>query len=160
MIFMGVDPGFDRCGYAVIDEDLKVITSGVIQTNDTRTYWERVNVVYDAIGDVISSCRVKVAGVEKPFTGKNVGNGVEVAGAWAVIGLAIRRNQCQYMELHNTQVKAAVANGRATKQQVKEGVEFILGIILNGLDDEADAFAAAICTRDKWQLAEMIKAAQ
>lgn len=158
--YLGIDPGYDRCGYAVITDNLDVVEYDVIQTNSEWSYWERLNVVYTSIGDVITGCRVKVAGMEKPFIGNNVRHGVEVAGVWGVIGLALRLNGCEYMELTTTQVKAAVANGRATKAEVRHGVETILDLKLKpGPDDISDAFAAAICTRDKWHLAEMAKEA-
>lgn len=154
---LGIDPGYDRCGYAVIDEELNVITSGVIQTNKEQSYQERIQQVYLGIRQIIDEFRVNVVGVEKPFTGgKNVGNSVEVGGVWAVIGLAIIISRCEYMELFTTQVKAAVANGRASKAEVKHGVETILDITLTGHDDESDALAAAICTRDKWQLERLL----
>lgn len=156
-IYLGIDPGYDRCGYAVIDTDLTVITYGVIQTKSEWPYWQRLNVIYDAICDVITGCRVQVAGMEKPFIGNNLRYGVEVAGVWGAIGLATRQNNCQYLELTTTQVKAAVSGGRATKEEVKRGVETILGQTFSGPDDITDAMAVAICTRDKQQFAQMVK---
>lgn len=156
--FMGVDPGYDRCGYAVIDEDLKVITYDVIQTDKHRPYWERLEAVYDSLCDVIDLYRVKVAGMEKPFVGKNVGNGVQVAGAWAMVGMALYVKQCEHLELSPSQVKAAVANGHATKAEVTAGVMLILSLpVAPKPDDITDALAIAICARDKWRLAGMTK---
>lgn len=155
--FLGLDPGFDRCGYAVITDELGIVEYDVIQTNKEWSYWKRLETIYVSICDVITGCRVQVAGVEKPFLGKNLRYGVEVAGVWGVIGLALRLNGCEYMELNTTQVKAAVANGRASKEEVKHGVETIMELTLAGPDDISDAFAAAICTRDRWRLAEMAK---
>lgn len=159
--FIGLDPGYDRCGYAIIDEDLNITTYGVIRTNKEQPYWDRVKIIFDAIGDVITGCRVQVAGTEKPFIGNNVRHGIEVAGVWGVIGLALRLNGIEYMELTTTQVKAAVANGRATKEDVRHGVETILDLKLKpGPDDITDALAAAICTRDRWNLAQSVADAE
>lgn len=157
MRFLGIDPGYDRAGYAVIDEDLNIITSGFIQTNSEWKYWVRLGFVSVAIKDTIKQFRPAVAGMEKPFIGHNVSRGVEVAGAWAIIGMAIFDGGCDYMELTTTQVKAAVANGRATKAEVKAGVMLLLNLAIPPqYDDITDAMAVAICTRDKWQLERML----
>lgn len=155
--FMGLDPGYDRCGYAVIDEDLNIIASGVIQTNSEWKYWVRLGFVSVAIADTIKEFHPAVAGMEKPFIGNNVGRGVEVAGAWAVIGMAIFDGGCDYMELTTTQVKAAVANGRASKAEVKAGVMLLLNMdVPPQYDDITDALAVAICCRDKWHQQQVI----
>lgn len=157
--YLGIDPGYDRCGYAVIDEELNVITSGVIQTDKEWTYWTRLDNIGLSILGVIDEFEPDVVGIEKPFLGNNVGRGVEVAGVWAVIGLAANSRHCKYLELFTTQVKAAVANGRATKAEVKAGVMLLLNMdVPPRYDDITDALAAAICTRDRWHLAEMTKA--
>lgn len=157
---LGIDPGYDRVGYAVIDDDLCVITYGVIQTDKRHSYWERLNTVYLAIVRIIDECAVDVTGMEKPFVGKNVGNSVEVAGAWGVIGLAVYASLSEYIELSNSTIKAAVAKGGASKEEVKRGVMMILDLaVAPKPDDVTDALAAAICTRDKWRMMEMEKAA-
>lgn len=153
--FLGIDPGYDKCGWGVVDESPALIASGVIQTDKEWTYWARLDHIGLSILSIIDEFEPDVVGIEKPFSGNNVGRGVEVAGVWAVIGLAANSRHCKYMELFPTQVKAAVANGRASKDEVKRGVETILGIVLNGPDDKADGLAAAICTRDRWNLEAM-----
>lgn len=157
---LGVDPGYDRMGYAVIDDDLNIITCDVIQTDKRHSYWERLNTIYLAIVHIIDVYAIDVTGIEKPFTGKNVGSGTEVAGAWGVIGLAVYCGLSEYIELTNSQIKAAVARGGASKEEVRQGVAMILGLdALPKLDDATDALAAAICARDRWRLMEMEKAA-
>jgi len=160
--YMGIDPGFDKCGFGIIDEQVTYIDSGVIQTSKDWTYWERVNAVFNALVHTIRYHNVEVVGVEKPYVGERVGKRVlEVSGAWGIIGLAVYRCGCEYLELSNSQVKAAVSGGRADKEAVRTGVQTILSISLEGkLDDESDALAAAICCRDKYHLAAMAKEAE
>lgn len=156
--YLGIDPGYDRTGYAIINEHLEIIICGCYQTNKDAPYWQRLDEVYQALLHLMQEFKPDVAGLEKPFTGRNVGNSSEVAGAWATAGLAIYYSGCQYLELHNTQIKAAVANGRATKSEVKAGVMLLLNLeIAPRPDDVTDALAAAICCRDKWRLMEMAK---
>lgn len=160
-IFMGIDPGFDRCGFGIVSDEPTYITSGVIQTSSDWAYSERIDAVFNALIHEIRYHNVGVVGVEKPFAGDKVGKRViEVGGAWGVILLAIYRSGCTCLELSNSQVKAAVSGGRADKEAVRKGVEEILQVKLTGHDDESDALAAAICARDKYHLAQMVREAE
>lgn len=160
-MYMGLDPGYDRCGWGIVSDAPTYIASGVIQTSADWTYSERIDAVFNALVHEIRYHNVGVVGVEKPYAGEKVGKRIiEVGGAWGVILLAIYRSGCSYLELSNSQVKAAVSGGRADKEAVRRGVETILEISLDGkLDDESDALAAAICARDKYHLAQMISEA-
>jgi len=160
-IIMGVDPGFDKCGWGIVNDDgPNYVASGVIKTNSDWSYKERIDAVFNAIVHTINYHNVQVVGVEKPYVGEKVGRRVmEVAGAWGIVLLALHRCGCEYLELSNSQIKAAVSGGRADKDQVRKGVGTILGISLNGPDDESDALAAAICCRDRWHLSHMAREA-
>lgn len=156
--YLGIDPGYDRAGWGIVDDSPALIASGVIQTDSEWSYSERIGVVYNALVTIIHSHRVKVAGVEKPYAGEKVGKRVlEIGGAWGCILLAIHVCGCDYLELSNSHVKAAVARGGADKEQVRRGVETILSITLTGPDDESDGLACAIATRDDWRLARMVE---
>ena len=160
--YLGVDPGFDRVGFGIIDDQVTYIASGVIQTNSDWTYWERLDAVFNVLTHEIRLYNVQVVGIEKPYAGEKVGKRIiEVGGAWGIIGLACYRCGCHYLELSNSQIKAAVSGGRADKEQVRLGVETILGISLAGkMDDESDAIAAAICCRDKYHLMQLVDEAE
>lgn len=156
--FLGIDPGFDRCGWGIVDDAPALVASGVIQTNSEWSYSERLGVVFNSIITIIRGNQVRVVGVEKPYAGEKVGKRVlEIGGAWGCILLAIHLCGCEYLELSNSHIKAAVANGRAEKEEVRRGVETILQITLNGPDDESDGLACAICTRDDYRLTYMIQ---
>ena len=160
MKYMGIDTGFDRCGWGIVDDFPAYIASGVIQTSAEWTYSERINVVYNGLLHIIRSNGVEVVGVEKQYAGEKVGKRVlEIGGAWGIVLLAIHRTGCEYLELSNSHVKAAVAKGGADKDQVRKGVEAILQINLSGPDDESDGLACAICARDDYRLSQMVKEA-
>lgn len=160
--YMGIDPGFDRCGFGIIDDQVTYIASGVIQTSADWTYSERLDAVFNALIHEIRYHNVGVVGVEKPYAGEKVGKRIiEVGGAWGIVLLAIYRSGCTYLELSNSHVKAAVARGGADKEQVRRGVETILNISLAGkMDDESDGLACAIATRDDYRLAQIVKEAE
>lgn len=161
MNYMGVDSGFDRCGWGIVDDGPIYIASGVIQTDKEWTYLERINVIYNGILHLIRTNGIEVVGVEKPYVRDNIGKKIiEIVGVWSVVCLAIHRCGCEYLELSNSHIKAAVARGGADKGEVRKGVENILGITLDGkLDDESDGLAIAVCTRDDYRLAELVREA-
>ena len=159
---MGIDPGYDRAGWGIVNDGPSYVASGVIKTNSDWSYKERIDAVFNAIIHTINYHNVQVVGVEKPYAGEKVGKRIiEVGGAWGIVLLAVYRCGCEYLELSNSHVKAAVSHGGATKEEVRRGVETILRITLDGkLDDESDALAAAIATRDDWQRAVMVREAE
>ena len=160
-IIMGVDPGFDKCGWGIVNDGAIYVASGVVKTNSDWTYSERLDAVYNALIHEIKYHNVQIIGVEKPYAGEKVGRRVmEIGGAWGIALLAVYRCGCEYMELSNSHVKAAVCKGGAAKEEVRRGVETILSISLGGkMDDESDALAAAIAARDDWQRAQMVREA-
>jgi len=161
--YLGIDPGFDRAGWGIVNDDgPSYVASGVIKTNSDWTYSERLDAVYNALIHEIKYHNVQVVGVEKPYAGEKVGRRVmEIGGAWGVILLALHRCGCDYLELSNSHVKAAVCKGGATKEEVRRGVETILSISLAGkMDDESDALAAAIATLDDWLRATIVREAE
>lgn len=159
--YMGIDPGFDRCGYGIVSDAPAYVASGVIQTKSEWTYAERLGVVYNALITIIRSNRVQVVGVERPYAGEKVGKRIlEIGGAWGVCLLAAHFCGCDLLELSNSHVKAAVARGGASKEEVRRGVQEILRIELSGPDDKSDALAVAIAARDDWRLAELVREAE
>lgn len=160
--YMGVDPGYDRAGWGIVSDAPAYIASGVIQTSAEWSYSERIGVVYNALITIIRSNRVQVVGVERPYAGEKVGRRVlEIGGAWGIVLLAVHFTGCDYLELSNSHVKAAVARGGADKGEVRRGVEAILRVDLAGkMDDESDGLACAIAARDDYRLAEMVREAE
>lgn len=156
--FLGIDPGYARCGWGIIEDtdgELKMIDCGVIKTPDDLPFPQRINAVMCTVMQILANNAIDILGVEHPLHGRNSTNSVEVGAAYGAVLLAGVDMTIPTFIVWPTQVKAAVANGRATKDEVKRGVETILGIVLNGPDDKADGLAAAICTRDRWNLEAM-----
>ena len=159
--FLGVDPGYARCGWGIVedsDNGLKAIECGVIATPDTLPFPQRLNTVMIGVRQILNDYAVDWLGVEHPIHGPNVTNSVEVGAAYGAVLLAGWDMTIPTFTFWPSQVKAAVANGRASKAEVKAGVVSLLNLSVPPKpDDAADALAIAICTRDRWRLAEMAK---
>lgn len=160
MRFMGVDPGYGRCGWGIIDDTgngLTMIECGVIKTSTDWTFPERINFVKGELMRLIDFRAIDIMGVEHPIHGQNVTNSVEVGAAYGAVLLAGVDMNMPTLIHFPTQVKAAVANGRASKAEVTAGVMQILDLAIPPKpDDASDALAVAICTRDHWNQAQLI----
>lgn len=160
-IFMGVDPGYSRCGWGIIEDNgdgLTMLDCGVITTLTYWTFPDRINCVKGELMRLIKSRAIDIMGVEHPIHGQNVTNSVEVGAAYGAVLLAGVDMNIPISIHFPTQVKAAVANGRASKAEVTAGVMQILNLAIPPKpDDAADGLATAICTRDHWNLAQMVK---
>lgn len=154
MRYMGVDPGYGRCGWGIIDDirgELVMVECGVITTHADTPFPQRINAVMCKVMSLLAGFNIDVLGVEHPIHGQNVTNSVEVGAAYGAVLLAGVDMNTPTLIHFPTQVKAAVANGRASKAEVTAGVMQILSLdIPPRPDDAADGLATAICTRDKW----------
>lgn len=161
MRFLGIDPGYARCGWGIVedsDNELKMVDCGVIQTSDDLPFAERLNTVMVGVIRILNDYAIDYLGIEHPVHGPNVTNSVEVGAVYGAVLLAGVDMTIPAFVFWPTQVKATVANGRASKAEVKAGVVLILHLdVPPKPDDATDALAVAICMRDRWQLGEMTK---
>lgn len=156
MIILGIDPGYGRCGYGVIDDtgpDLEMVANGVIETPPSLPFPERLLGVKASIVKLIQDHEPNYLAVEKPIHGKNVSNSVEVGAAWGAVLLAAIEQGIPILIYYPTQVKAAVASGDADKEVVQHRVKLILGLSkVPRPDDAADALAVAICGANRYMM--------
>lgn len=158
--YLGVDVGYARCGWGIIDDSgsgLTMLDCGVIITQGHWTFPDRIKCVRDNLMQLIKSRAIDIMGVEHPIHGQNVTNSVQVGAAYGAVLLAGVDMDIPTSLHFPTQVKAAVANGRASKAEVLAGVMMILSLSIPPKpDDASDALAVAICTRDKWNQEQLI----
>lgn len=154
---MGVDPGYGRMGYGIIDcqgNKLKHIDNGVVETPSGDDFPDRLHFLYKNLTKIIKKYKPEVMAVEDLFFYKNSKTAIKVGQARGVIVLTGVVNHLQIMEFTPLQVKQAVAcYGRAEKSQVQRMIKVILNLItVPKLDDAADALALAICASSNYKL--------
>lgn len=150
MITIGIDPGYHRCGYAVLaDNGLKLtsLTYGLISTPATDPMAQRLHQLSEELGRIIKKYRPQSLAAEQVFFEKNRKTFGRVCQAQGVImreGAAAGLPVFEYTPL---QVKQALTGyGQATKNQVEQMAKRLLGINTKiKIDDTADALAVAIC---------------
>jgi crossover junction endodeoxyribonuclease RuvC len=149
-LILGIDPGFGRMGYAVlaaVGSDLHLLVCDAIMTPVALSYPQRLQRIYEQLGEVIDQYRPAEAAIESLFFGKNVTTAIAVAQARGVAILTLAQRELSIAEYTPSAVKLAVTGyGAARKEQVGYMVGQWLHLpAIPEPDDAADAAAIAIC---------------
>ena len=163
MIVLGVDPGTAITGFGIIeeydDQTLKVLDYGAIRTSSTLADWDRLQIIYKKITEIILLHQPDCGAVEKLYFQQNVTTALSVGQARGVILLAMAQNGLQVGEYSPLEVKQAVVGyGRAEKIQVQRMVTILLALDETpSPDDVADALAVAICHLNSYKMKNLGK---
>ena len=149
MRILGIDPGFDRTGWGLIEDQggkLTQIACGCVQTSADQAFSERLQIVRDELSVVMKKYTPEAVAVEHIFFQTNVKTAIKVGMARGVILLAIADARLPLVELTPGQVKQGLTGyGAADKKQVQEMVVRLLKLTsVPKPDDIADALAIAI----------------
>ncbi len=150
-IILGVDPGFGRVGWGIVEQDKKntwrAVVYGCIETSGKKSFVDRLAEIHYDLAEVIKKYKPTRMAVEELFFFKNVKTAMEVGQARGVILLTGVENGLEIDEFTPLQVKQAITGyGRAEKDQMQKMVAVTLGI--KGKiksDDATDALAIALC---------------
>jgi crossover junction endodeoxyribonuclease RuvC len=148
-IILGIDPGFGRTGFGVIECDgqkLKCLEYGVIETDKGDEFVRRLKDISEELKKIIKKYTPNVIAVEDLFFYRNVTTAIKVAQARGVVLLTAVDANIAVLEYTPLQVKQAVCGyGKADKGQVTRMVKTILSLEKNPTpDDAADALAVGI----------------
>jgi crossover junction endodeoxyribonuclease RuvC len=152
---LGIDPGYDRCGVAIVEGKMqspKLVFSCCIETNKKKTFAERIEFIFNALNEIIHEHQPNEAAVEDLFFTTNQKTAIKVAEARGICLLAAQKNKLKIGEYTPLQIKTYLTSyGKADKKQVHFIVEKILEKnkenVMNNkkvLDDEVDAIAIAL----------------
>lgn len=151
-IILGIDPGFGRVGYGIIEKvsngrDWQCVAFGCIETSPKKSFVERISQVHEELEKLIKKYKPTRMAVEELFFFKNVKTAIEVGQARGVILLTGVENKLPIDEFTPLQVKQAITGyGRAEKGQMQKMVAMVLNLKEKiKSDDAADALAVALC---------------
>ena len=148
---LGVDPGLQVTGYAVIEEGPRICEAGIIKSAEGRGSTEmapRLDALYNGIVEVIEQFRPGVAVVEQLYAHyDHPRTAILMAHARGVIFLAAARKNIPVVSYNATRIKKSITgSGRADKGQVQRTIQRELGLDAPPEPpDVADAIAAALC---------------
>ena len=148
---LGIDPGTNVLGFALIDADKRAITVleiGVVtfaHVGDDHTV--KLRYIFEQVQDLIRQYRPAEMAIEAPFFGKNVQSMLKLGRAQGVAIAAGMVNAVAITEYMPKKIKRAITgNGNASKEQVAGMLENILKRkFQEKYFDATDALAAAVC---------------
>lgn len=149
MRILGIDPGFDRTGWGVIEDTggkLSYVGCGCIQTSADDSYEKRLQAVRDGLAELIRTQKPDVGSIEQLFFQTNVKTALKVGMARGVAILVMADAGLPFVEPTPNQVKSGTTGqGNAEKRQVQDMVVRLLKLpSIPKPDDAADALAIAI----------------
>ena len=144
---LGIDPGLERTGYAVIAmPGGNVRDAGLVNTTTTRPLAERLVELAQGLEEVLSEHPVRLLAVEDLFAHyKHPRTAILMGHARGVILLAAARRGIEVISVPATKIKKALTgSGHAGKVQVQRAVAATLGLSrIPEPSDVADALAIA-----------------
>lgn len=151
---MGIDPGIERLGYAVLEfsgSEIRPVSYGLITTKKETPKNERLLQIYDDLVRLIEQFKPERMSVETLIFAKNVKTALVVSEVRGVILLLSARFGLPLYEFTPLQVKTGLTGyGRSSKTQIQKAVKMVLK--LNEIprpDDVSDAVAIALCAGQK-----------
>ncbi len=150
MIVLGIDPGYGRVGYGVIEykkNRYRALEYGSITTEANSNFVERLYKIELDLKEIISRYKIDASSIEDLYFNTNSKTAIKVAEARGVILNTLYKENIPIFEYTPLQAKLAIVGyGRAEKIQVKNMVkEFLHLEKMPKLDDTTDALAIAIC---------------
>ena len=151
MKILGVDPGFERLGVAVLeknkgDKKERVLFSECFKTSAKLEFSERLNLIGEEIRNVINKYQPEVLSIETLFLTTNQKTVMHVAEARGVVIYEASKADLKIFEASPPQIKIATTGyGKADKNQIIKMVKILVDIdYAKKSDDELDSIAIAL----------------
>ncbi len=147
---IGIDPGYDRCGFAVLERTTGrkevLLYSDCFTTDPKMPFETRLAAVGAEFVRLISVYTPGICALEKVYFTNNQKTAMRVAEVRGMLLYLATTNTCLVREFSPNEVKVAIAgDGSAAKQQVMRMVPRLVGIDKDiAHDDEYDAIAVAL----------------
>ncbi len=163
MRILGIDPGFERLGIAILEKPSigvsydsignsyakhkeKVIFSTCFKTSAKLEFSERLKLIGEEVKKVIQEYKPDVLSIETLFLNTNQKTVMRVAEARGVCIYEAKLANLQIFEATPLQIKVAITGyGRSDKNQINKMVHMLVDIDKKTKsDDELDAIAIAL----------------
>ena len=151
MRFLGIDPGYDRVGIAIVEKDEStqketVVFSECFETDKELETNERLHRVGQRVSEVIKEHEPQALALETLFFNQNQKTAMAVAGARGIILYVAREAGCELYEYHPQEIKVAITGyGKSDKTAVTTMVKQLVSNCPDkAIDDEYDAIAIAV----------------
>jgi crossover junction endodeoxyribonuclease RuvC len=150
MRVLSIDPGYGRCGMAVVDRGENgrdiLVYSGCVETSAALEFTERLATVAGECGRLITQFSPDQVAIEKLFFNGNQKTAMRVAEVRGALIQSATSHGVTVCEYTPAQIKSAAGGwGGADKKQVIAMVRMLISIDKEvKYDDEYDAIAVGI----------------
>lgn len=151
MILLGIDPGLQVCGYAVVKKELlrcTLLEAGVFRTDGKASLEERLHQIATDIQTVLSAHKPEVVAVEQLYAHyAHPRTAILMGHARGVILQKSAESGAVVKSFSATRIKKSLTgNGHASKGQMQRAIQTLLNLPnLPEPADVADAIAIALC---------------
>lgn len=149
--YLGIDPGLNRTGYALIERTSRgpfLREGGVIQSTKTLSLHQRVHEIGCGIREVLTELKPEIVAIEQVFSNAlNVKSSLLLAHARGAILMMIAETGIPVIHYTPAEIKRLLTgSGKAPKDQMQLAVQSALRLSrLPEPNDVADASAVALC---------------
>ncbi|MBW8017323.1 MAG: crossover junction endodeoxyribonuclease RuvC [Planctomycetes bacterium] len=151
MRILGIDPGLQVCGYAVVDSVCgsdKLVEAGVLRIDTEPTLAERLNQIAADIESILENFRPEMVAVEELYS--HYGHPKTAILMGHARGVILQKSAAAGAEVKSfaaTRIKKSLTgNGRASKGQMQRAIQTVLALPAPPEpNDVADAIAVALC---------------
>ena len=149
MRILAIDPGFGRCGVAVLDgtsSAAELLYSDCIETHANTEFSERLAHVAEGVAQLIKEYQPEYIALEELFFSNNAKTVFRVAEIRGMLIYLAVENSIPLVEYNPLTVKIALTGfGKASKEQVIKMVPKLIELKkIPKYDDEYDAIALGI----------------
>ncbi|MFN3603296.1 MAG: crossover junction endodeoxyribonuclease RuvC [Leptonema sp. (in: bacteria)] len=149
MIRIGVDPGLEKTGFAILNEKNQLLHIGTIETKKEMKVEIRLKNLFHSFKGLLESYHIELLLIEKIISTKTIITNLEkILQARGCILTLAGIQEISVVEIHPKVVKKSIAgNGNATKETIKTSLTKIFGYDLKNIsltDDSIDALAIAL----------------
>ena len=150
MIILGIDPGYDRLGIAVIEKPSKgrenLFYSACFETSPKDSIYVRFKQIGAEVSRVLDEFKPNALAIETLFITKNQKTAMRVSEARGVIIYEAVRHGVEVFEYGPGQIKMAItSDGTSDKERIIKMVNLLVTIPdKKNHDDEYDAIAVAL----------------
>ena len=150
---LGVDPGTNITGYAIIEatqSKCKMITAGIFDLRKCEDHQTKLKEIFLQLQEVIETYLPDELAIEAPFYGKNVQSMLKLGRAQGVSMAAAMTMGLKINEYSPKKIKQAITgSGNSSKEQVSALLQSRLNVRIDQKYlDATDALGVAVC---HWQ---------
>lgn len=149
MIILAIDPGYDRCGVAVLEKTNrgeKLLFSTCVITHPGDPYETRLLTIGQTIAKYLDEWQPDLVALEKLFFATNQKTATKISEVRGAILYLAAKHGAEIVEFTPLEIKQTVTGfGQASKKQICEMVPRLIKIETKPRhDDEFDAIAVGL----------------